>query len=109
MTPARWTLLVLVLILLSALSLFTVQNVERTTDLSFDLWFWAGHLQRPLPVPALLLGCFGAGLLVGGGWGLLGRMSAQRRVSGLEQDMARMSLRGPGAGAGSAPSDDPWG
>ena len=109
MTPARWTLLVVVLLLLSAAALFTVQNIERTTDLSFDMWVWAGHLKQPLPVPTLLLGAFGAGLVLGGGWGLLGRMAAQRRAADLEQDVARLSLRSPGGASGSAPADDPWG
>lgn len=110
MTPARWTMLVVVLLLVGGVALFTVQNVERTTDLSFDLWVWATHLRRPLPVPYLLLGAFGAGLLLGGGWGILGRVRAAGRIGELEQDLARATLR-----TGAAPSassrtgeDDPW-
>lgn len=125
MTPLRWTLLVVVLLVLGVLSLFVVQNLGRTTDLSLDLWVWAAHLRQPVPVPWLLLGTFATGFLLGGGWGLIGRMRANSKVEQLEQDLARASLRGGGSaggygvgsagGGGSAragaggPEDDPWG
>lgn len=126
MTPLRWTLLVVVLLVLGVLSLFVVQNLGRTTDLSLDLWVWAAHLRQPVPVPWLLLGTFAAGFLLGGGWGLVGRIRANSRVEQLEQDLARASLRGGGGGGASygagasgaggsarsgagGPEDDPWG
>lgn len=109
MTPARWTLLVIVLLLLGAVTLFTVQNLERTSDLSFDLWVWAGHLKRPQPVPYLLLSAFGLGLILGGGWGLLGRMRSATRMAELEQEVARSSLRSPSSTGSAASDDDPWG
>jgi len=116
-TPARWTLLVIVLLLLGGLALFTVQNLERSTDLSLDLWVWAGHLQHPQPVPLLLLCAFGLGLVLGGGWGLVGRMRVSSQLAVLEQDLARASLRtssgssrsGEIDGGRTSGDDDPWG
>ena len=113
MTPLRWTLLVVVLLVLGVLSLFVVQNLERTTDLSLDLWVWAAHLRQPVPVPWLLLGTFLGGFLLGGGWGLVGRMRAHSRVEQLEQDLARASLGrgggGYGGGYGGAPASSGMG
>ncbi len=114
MSPWRWTLLVLLLLLGLVLALFVVQNSARTTDLSLDLFFWAAHLQRPLPVPWLLLSTFAGGLLLGVGWGLLGRYRLGRRVEDLELELARKSLRSPAStGPRSVDSprpvdDDPW-
>lgn len=105
MNAARWTLLVVVLLVAGLLALFTVQNLGRTTDLSLDLWVYAAHLRQPLPVPYLLLGCFLGGLIAGVGWGLVSKMSSAQRIADLEQDLARASL----GRASSGPSDDPWG
>ena len=60
-------------------ALFTVQNATRTTDLSLDLYVVAYHLQEPQPVPHLLWAAFGIGLLVGGLWGLVGRVTSGSR------------------------------
>lgn len=113
MTPIRWIQLTLSLLLLSALSLFVVQNYGRTTDLSFDLYVWAAHLGRPAPVPLLLLTAFVAGGGLAGIWGLVSRWRLGQRVEELEQELARLSLRsGPGdsstAGAARSRDDDPW-
>ncbi len=104
MTATRWILLVVVLLVVGLATLFTVQNLGRTTDLSLDLWVWAAHLRQPVPVPYLLLACFGSGLLLGGAWGLVAKMSSASRIADLEQDVARASL-----GRASTASDDPWG
>jgi len=60
-----WVVLVLVLVLCGLGAMFIVQNMSRTTQLSFDLYFVAWQLQRPIPVPALIGVCFGSGLLAG--------------------------------------------
>lgn len=59
------------ILVLTTLALFVVQNQERTTDLSLDLYVFAVHLARPLPVTWLLLGVFATGALVGGLYGYL--------------------------------------
>lgn len=93
MNTGRWLMLTLVSLVVLVAWLFTIQNSLRTTDLSLDLYFTAFHLERPLAVPYLLWAAFGAGLLLGGGWGLLSRLAAQRRVRDLEQDLARASVK----------------
>jgi len=103
-TASRWFMLVVVLLVVGLLALFTVQNLGRTTDLNLDLWVWAAHLRQPVPVPYLLLGALGVGLVLGGVWGLAGRVTAASRIATLEQDLARSNLQ-----HGSAGSDDPWG
>lgn len=78
-------------VLLSAagiLSLFVIQNLERTTDLSINLFFFHRHLRDPVSVPMLLLGTLGGGLLVGFVAGFL--------------------LRGKGRGGGGTGLEDAW-
>ena len=91
--------LILVLAAVGVGALFTVQNGGRTTDLSLDLWLVAYHLEEPQPIPHLLWAAFGGGLLIGGVWGLLGRMGAGRRMRDLEDQVSQ---------PGYAPSDDDW-
>ena len=67
-------------------ALFTVQNATRTTDLSLDLYVVAYHLQEPQPVPHLLWAAFGIGLLVGGLWGIVGRVTAGSRDKADQDD-----------------------
>lgn len=92
MTPGRWVALVVVLIVALLGTMFTVQNLSRTTDLSLNLWLWAWHLENPLPIPALLWGTFGGGFLMGGMWSILGRMSSGRRIRDLEAQVAQASF-----------------
>jgi hypothetical protein len=66
-------------------ALFTVQNSTRTTDLSLDLFVAAYHLQEPQPIPHLLWVAFGLGLVVGGVWGLMGRVGSGGRGSADEE------------------------
>ena len=66
----RWLLLVLVLVSLAVLVLFYLQNSLRLTDLSLNLGFAAWRLANPVPVPALLLGALGTGVLLGAVLGL---------------------------------------
>lgn len=93
MSAGRWVTLVVVLLVVLVAFMFTVQNVQRTSDLSLDLFFSAWHLGKAIPVPYLLWGAFGGGLLLGGGWGMLSKLAVQRRVRDLEQELARASLK----------------
>ena len=93
MTAGRWVTLVVVLLVVLVATMLTIQNLGRTSDLSLDLFFSAWHLNQPLPLPYLLWAAFGGGLLLGGGWGILSRSGAQRRVRELEQELARASLK----------------
>lgn len=102
MTPTRWILLVLTLVVLTVAALFTVQNSGRTTDLSLDLYFWAVHLKQDVAVPYLLWGTLGSGLLLGG---ILGRLSG--RSSSRVDSFASTSGGGSYGGSGSR-SDDDW-
>ena len=67
-------------------TLFTVQNASRTTDLSLDLYVVAYHLQEPQPIPHLLWAAFGIGLLVGGLWGVVGRVVGGSRDKAEQED-----------------------
>ncbi len=80
--------LVIILMAVAVGVLFTIQNGGRTTDLSLDLWMVAYHLDEPQPIPHLLWAAFGAGLLVGGTWGLVGRMGSGRRARAPEEQDA---------------------
>ena len=95
----RWIAILLLLFTAAVGALFTIQNVERVTDLSLNLWVVAFQLQGPQPIPYLLWGAFGGGLLLAGGVGTIQRMGLQRRVRDLEQEVARASLR---------TTDDDW-
>ena len=53
------------------LALFIAQNMERTSDLSLDLYWVAMHLSKPVPVAPLLLGTLLVGLLAGALYGYL--------------------------------------
>jgi hypothetical protein len=74
---------------------FTLQNQSRATSLSLDLYVGAWRLAEPVPVPWLMWGCFGGGLVVAGAWGWLRGISAARRVRQLEQQLATSGARAP--------------
>ena len=95
----RWFVLI-ILVLTGALgALFTIQNSSRLTDLSINLWVVAFELVEPQPVPYLLLGAFGAGLILAGTLASFNRFGLQRRIRELEQQVARQGTR---------TSDDDW-
>jgi hypothetical protein len=98
--PGRIVSYALLIIALVIGVLFTVQNLERTSDLSLDLWLVAYHLAEPQPIPYLLWGALGVGLIIAGAAGVLMRMGVQRRVRELEQQVARANL--------SSTPDDDW-
>lgn len=84
----RSTLVAVVVILLLAVgALFVVQNSARSTQLSLDLGVAAWQLERPVPIPALIGVCFGAGLLVGAGSVGLRMMRLSSRIRQLEQQV----------------------
>lgn len=64
MTITRWILLCLVLVAVGVGSLFTVQNMSRTVQVSLDLYVTMLQLARPAPLPAVL------GVTLGVGWAL---------------------------------------
>lgn len=97
MNALRWTMLVLVLLVVGVAALFTIQNSSRLTDLSLDLWVVAFHLKSAVPLPALLWAAFGVGGIGGLLVGLRLRASAVRKVRTLEQQLARASLGGDDA------------
>jgi hypothetical protein len=96
---SRWFLLIVLVLAVAVGGLFTVQNSMRLTELSLNLWVVAFQLQDPQPIPYLLVGAFGVGLILAGAIGSFNRMGLQRRVRELEQEVARASLR---------TSDDDW-
>ena len=96
---SRWFLLIVLVLAVAVGALFTLQNSMRLTELSLNLWFVAFQLEDPQPIPYLLLGSFGGGLILAGAIGTFNRMSLQRRVRDLEQEVARASLR---------TADDDW-
>ena len=96
---SRWFMLIGIVLTVAIGALFTIQNSLRLTTLSLNLWVVAFELKDPQPVPYLLLGAFGVGLLLAGGIGSLNRMGLQRRIRQLEHDVARNSVHA---------SDDDW-
>lgn len=65
MTAARILLLVLLVIVAVPATLFTIQNLGWTAQLSVDLHVWASRLKAPMPVPYLMWISFGVGILTG--------------------------------------------
>lgn len=100
MSWTRWTALVIGLFVILIGVMFTLQNGARVSDLSLNLGLWAWHLREPVPVPWLLWGALGIGLLIGGGWGFLGRFADGRRIRELEMRSARSDLGGGRGGGG---------
>jgi uncharacterized integral membrane protein len=96
---SRWFLLIVLVLAVAVGGLFTVQNSMRVTELSLNLWVVAFQLEDPQPIPYLLLGAFGGGVILAGAIGSFNRLGLQRRVRELEQEAARSSLRKP---------DDDW-
>ena len=95
----RITAAILALLVIVVAALFTIQNLSRTSDLSLSLGFYGVHLQDPLPVPYLVWGALGIGLLIGGGWGIQQRIASGKKVRELQRKLARASLSEGG---------DPW-
>lgn len=98
-STGRWFTLIVIVVAAALGALFTLQNIERVTHLSLDMWVTAFQLKAPQPVPYLLWGAFGAGLLLSGTLGSIQRLGQQRRIRELEQELARASLR---------TADDDW-
>ncbi len=113
----RWTtLLRLTALALAALAIvmFTLQNVSRTTSLSFDAYFAAWELARPVPVPFVIWGSFGAGVLVASvvGWARargLARTVARLQQEALLRSAGRTSPASAPAADAKPSSADDWG
>lgn len=86
-------------------ALFSVQNAERTVVLSLDLGVAAWQIRDPVPVPALIGVCFGAGFLLGGLLVSIRAVRLSSRVRTLEQQLAISGFASP-PGA-SSPRRDP--
>ncbi len=95
----RWFLLIVLVCAVAVGALFTIQNSMRVTDLSLNLWVVAFELKQPQPIPYLVIGAFGLGLIVAGALSSLNRLGLQRKVRELEREVARASMRAP---------DDDW-
>ena len=96
---SRWVILIGIVFAVAIGVLFAIQNSMRLTTLSLNLWVVAFELKDPQPIPYLVIGAFGAGLVLAGALGSMNRMSLQRRVRELEHDVARGSVR---------TTDDDW-
>lgn len=57
--------LLVVAVAVLVVTLFVIQNIDRTAMLSLDLYFAAWELARPLPVVILLSGTLLGGLVLG--------------------------------------------
>lgn len=115
----RWPVILRVSVLLLlglAVVMFTIQNLSRTTLLSFDMYVYAWQIARPVPVPWIMWGSFGVGVLLTSviSWGRQRRL--KKTVSRLEQEAllrsagraAPPSAPAPTESPKPAPSDD-WG
>lgn len=97
----RWFKLSLVVVFALAIAAFVVQNMSRTTVLSFDTGVWAWQLSSPVAVPLVMGACLllGHALAWFNGWRRNQELS--RRVRQLEQELALRSTA-------SAPAKDGW-
>ena len=95
----RWLILFGLVATAALGALFAIQNSSRMTELSLNLWIVAFELAEPQPVPYLILGAFGVGLILAGALGSFNRLGLQRKIRKLEQEIARSSLRA---------ADDDW-
>ena len=95
----RWFILIVLVPTVALGALFTIQNSSRVTDLSINLWVVAFELAEPQPVPFLILGAFGAGLILAGALGSFNRMGLQRKLRELERQAAQSNTR---------TTDDDW-
>lgn len=91
--------------------MFTMQNLSRTTSLSFDAYFAAWELARPVPVPVLIWVSFGCGLCLATVVGWARARGMARTVARLQQEAL---LRSAGRSTGSPAADvkpptDDWG
>jgi len=111
----RWSTIIRLMFVLSlALSaaMFTVQNSSRTTLLSFDVYFAAWELSRPVPVSAVVWASVAVGALLVWIMGLRRRITMGRTIARLEQEAllrsaGRAEARGESAEARGAKSADP--
>lgn len=102
----RWPQILRLLIVLVALlvaAMFTVQNLSRTTVLSFDVYVYAWRLDAPVPVPFLIWGAFLGGFAVAALMGGIRRRGLARTVNRLEQEAL---LRSAGRPANVTPSPE---
>jgi len=73
-------------------ALFLWQNHARTVDLSFDLWVGAWHLASEVSVSALIAICTIGGFVIGAGLMGMRSLSAGRRITQLERELAMSSF-----------------
>ena len=95
----RWFILVMLVLAAALGGLFTIQNSSRLTELSINLWVVAFELSEPQPIPFLILGAFGFGLILAGALGSFNRMGLQRKIRDLERQVARSDTQ---------TNDDDW-
>ena len=98
MSFRTWTTLILGSLVILVGYLFYVQNSLRLVDLSLDLYFTAWKLSSPVPVSALAYASFGTGLLLGLVLLALPWRRATRRVTDLEERLARSGSAPPSGG-----------
>jgi hypothetical protein len=96
MKPKQIVLIVVALLVLGALALFYVQNMEQRTPLYFDLGIWGVQLESKVPVPALMYISFAVGAAVMGVFTLLTRLRRERRQR-FDRDFGPTN-RDPGSG-----------
>lgn len=69
-------------------ALFVLQNINRSSQLSLDLYFAAWQLQEPVPVMALVGGAFAVGLLLGGLASLSRAFASRRTIKQLRNELS---------------------
>lgn len=95
----RWLKLGFVALLAFAAVAFTIQNGERTSDLSLNLWLVGTRTRGEVAVPWLMWASFGVGFGLASLWGLARVAALSRRVRKLETEAAL---------AGSGPQREGW-
>ena len=78
-------ILILGLLACGSATLFVVQNLSRTTQLSFDLQFLAWQLEQPVAIPILMGICLGTGLLMSAVYFVPKVLSLSSKVRRLER------------------------
>lgn len=95
MERSSWVTLVVLLVVGLGGAAFYIQNSASKVTLSWNLGVvGAWQLADPVPVPALMLVCFGVGFLPAVLWGAWRAASLRRDIERLQRELAAGSRRG---------------
>lgn len=95
----RWLKLALLALVAFAAVAFTIQNGERASELSLNLWLVGARTRGEVAIPWLMWVSFAVGFALASVWGLARVAALSRKVRKLETEAAL---------SGSNPQRDGW-